>query len=81
MRDLIRQLHGLELDAERVRLEPLAFKDSNVQERAEATCSSSGSRDGPSHQLVNMPAANDERAFEHVTKYLAGLFTAFGILQ
>jgi hypothetical protein len=35
----------------------------------------------PSHQLVNMPATNDERAFEHLAKYFAGFFAALGILQ
>lgn len=35
----------------------------------------------PLHQLVNMPATNDGRTFEHLAKYLTGFFAAFGILQ
>jgi hypothetical protein len=35
----------------------------------------------PSDKLVNMPATNDERAFEHLAKYFARFFAAFGILQ
>jgi hypothetical protein len=79
------------------RLDPIAFnfsKDKGARikikfrvrsgetriKRAEATRRSFGFHEA-SHQLVDMPAANDERTLEHLAQYLAGFFTAFGILQ
>ena len=38
-------------------------------------------RPEPLHQLTNMPATDDKRAFDYLAEYFAGFFLALGILH
>ena len=52
----------------------------NTYKRASKQCVEASTRVKPLHQLVDMPATNDECTFQQLAKYFARFLTTFGIL-